>query len=105
MADFAHTLIVAIVASILSVLGFLAITLGLALYWSSIARRIAPNRFEEPPSEKSWPSSSESTQANLVMTRGPSPTNSTSSKSSVLPNNPQEPPKAVLKAATTEEKS
>ncbi|KAI0196135.1 hypothetical protein EV127DRAFT_477055 [Xylaria flabelliformis] len=48
MAGFESTLITAIAASIVSVLVFLGITIALALYWTSIARRIAPNRFAEP---------------------------------------------------------
>ncbi|KAI1819847.1 hypothetical protein F4861DRAFT_525380 [Xylaria intraflava] len=94
--DFAHTLIVAIVASILSVLGFLGLILVIALYWTNIARRIAPNRFVEPPSEKAWPSSSESSDAksNMSSPSGPSPV--PSARSSILANT-QAPPKAVLK--------
>ncbi|KAI1126087.1 hypothetical protein F5Y10DRAFT_267428 [Nemania abortiva] len=37
MASFESTLITAIVASIVSVLAFLALTLVIALYWTSVA--------------------------------------------------------------------
>ncbi|KAI0489670.1 hypothetical protein F4859DRAFT_509256 [Xylaria cf. heliscus] len=67
MAGFESTLVTAIVAGIVSVVGFLGITIGLALYWSSIARRIAPNRFAEPMSEKSWPSSRNSAETNSAI--------------------------------------
>ncbi|KAI1432599.1 hypothetical protein GGR50DRAFT_696870 [Xylaria sp. CBS 124048] len=101
MADITQTLVVAIVASILSVLGFLGLILVIALYWTNIARRIAPNRFIEPESEKSWPSSTGSSNTNSVLS-SPSPapatgaSPATSARSSMLAN-PQAPPKAVVK--------
>ncbi|KAI8629430.1 hypothetical protein F5Y19DRAFT_475416 [Xylariaceae sp. FL1651] len=48
MSDFAGSLITAIVASVVSVVAFLVLILVLALYWSNIVRRLAPNRFEQP---------------------------------------------------------
>ncbi|KAI0871251.1 hypothetical protein GGS24DRAFT_471966 [Hypoxylon argillaceum] len=66
MASFESTLITAIVAAIVSVLAFLALTIVVALYWTSIARRIAPNRFAEPMSEKAWPSSRDSDHSAML---------------------------------------
>ncbi|KAI1817784.1 hypothetical protein GGS20DRAFT_582045 [Poronia punctata] len=91
MADFANTLVVAIVATILSVLAFLALILVLALYWTNIVRRIFPNRFnKEPDCEKAWPSSSSESGSEVV-----SP--SSSPRSSVIPAAAPPIPKAVLK--------
>ncbi|TGJ83680.1 hypothetical protein E0Z10_g5055 [Xylaria hypoxylon] len=100
MADFTSTLTTAIVASIVSVLAFLGIVLVLALYWSRIVRRIAPNRFAEPMSEKSWPSSRGS-DTNSAMPAAsarssPIPSPTSSPRSSTITNDPML-PKAVLK--------
>ncbi|GAP84921.1 hypothetical protein SAMD00023353_0802450 [Rosellinia necatrix] len=97
MAGFESTLVTAIVVSVISVLALLGLTLGLALYWSKIARRIAPNRFPEPMSEKSWPASrgSDGTDsAILSATPGYSP--APSSRSSRIGDHPVL-PKAVLR--------
>ncbi|GAW12218.1 hypothetical protein EKO27_g503 [Xylaria grammica] len=100
MAGFANTLITAIVASIIAVLGFLGIILVLALYWSNIVRRIAPNRFPEPMSEKSWPSSRGSDVDSSVLSAShgssPIPSPRSSPRSSTISNDPVL-PKAVLK--------
>jgi predicted lipid-binding transport protein (Tim44 family) len=83
MADFTSTLITGIVASIVSVLAFLALTIVLALYWSSIARRLAPNRFKEPVSEKQqWPASRESIETTLSSR---TPSSKSSPRSSGIP--------------------
>ncbi|KAI1202347.1 hypothetical protein F5X97DRAFT_319502 [Nemania serpens] len=76
MATFESTLITAIVASLVSVLAFLALTLVIALYWTSIARRIAPNRFAEPLSEKAWPSLRNSTEVESAAMLSNSPRSS-----------------------------
>ncbi|KAI0141842.1 hypothetical protein GGR57DRAFT_508916 [Xylariaceae sp. FL1272] len=78
------SLIVGIVATVVSVILFFGLILVLALWWQQIARRIAPNRFAEPPSEKAWPQSRPSTDTNLtMMTSSPnsSPRNSAMSSS------------------------
>ncbi|KAH8167134.1 hypothetical protein CIB48_g1114 [Xylaria polymorpha] len=97
MAGFESTLITAIVAGIVSVLGFLGITIVLALYWSSIARRIAPNRFAEPMSEKSsWPSSRGSDENSAMLSGSPGSSLAPSPRSSKIVNDPVL-PKAVLR--------
>ncbi|KAI0117726.1 hypothetical protein GGR51DRAFT_499908 [Nemania sp. FL0031] len=99
MAGFESTLITAIVASIVSVLAFLALTLVIALYWTSIARRIAPNRFVEPMSEKAWPGSrysAETDSAMLSSSPGYSPAPTPSPRSSRIGTGPVL-PKVVLK--------
>lgn len=90
MATFESTLITAIVATIVSVLAFLALTLAIALYWTSIARRIAPNKFAEPMSEKAWPSSRSSSEVESAAMLSNSPASSSPGASQILP-------KAVLK--------
>ncbi|KAI0543065.1 hypothetical protein GGR58DRAFT_7636 [Xylaria digitata] len=98
MADgFASTLITAIVASVVSVLAFLGIILVLALYWSSIVRRIAPNRFAEPMSEKAWPSPRGSDTDSAVLSGSSTiPSPRSSPRTSTISNGPVL-PKAVLK--------
>ncbi|KAI0445987.1 hypothetical protein F4803DRAFT_506251 [Xylaria telfairii] len=96
MAGFESTLVTAIVAGIVSVLGFLGITIVLALYWSSIARRIAPNRFAEPMSEKSWPSSRSSDENSAMLSGSPGSSLPPSPRSSKIVNDPVL-PKAVLR--------
>ncbi|KAI1294516.1 hypothetical protein F5Y03DRAFT_399448 [Xylaria venustula] len=85
--SFESTLITAIVASIVAVLAVLGLILVLALYWTNIARRVAPNRFAEPMSEKSWPSSSRSSQADSsILTASPPSSPSNSPRSSRIAN-------------------
>ncbi|KAI1460334.1 hypothetical protein F4805DRAFT_390856 [Annulohypoxylon moriforme] len=56
MAGFAKTLIVAIVVCIVVVVIVTALLIYIALNWSKILRRVTPNRFATPPSEKpTWP--------------------------------------------------
>ncbi|KAI0408936.1 hypothetical protein F4802DRAFT_593792 [Xylaria palmicola] len=92
MADFQGDLVTVIVATVISILVFFALVLVLALYWTSIARRIAPNRFAEPVSEKAWPSSRESS----LLSASPDPSLPPSPRASQVPNPPAL-PKAVLK--------
>ncbi|KAI1755142.1 hypothetical protein F4782DRAFT_527867 [Xylaria castorea] len=96
MSSFESTLVTAIVAAIVSVLGFLGITIVIALYWSSIARRIAPNRFAEPVSEKSWPSSRSSIEAHSAMMSSPGSSPAPSPRSSRI-SNEQVLPRAILR--------
>ncbi|KAI1369560.1 hypothetical protein F5Y08DRAFT_97167 [Xylaria arbuscula] len=100
MGGFETTLITAIVASVVSVLAFLGLTLVVALYWSSIARRVAPNRFREPESEKAWPSSTKSFDAGSSVISGSprsSPSPPSSPRSSRMANADPVMPKAILR--------
>ncbi|KAI1206465.1 uncharacterized protein F4807DRAFT_232655 [Annulohypoxylon truncatum] len=56
MAGFAKTLIVAIVVCIIVVVVVTGLLIFIALNWSKILRRVTPDRWASPPSEKStWP--------------------------------------------------
>ncbi|KAI0889262.1 uncharacterized protein GGS22DRAFT_69300 [Annulohypoxylon maeteangense] len=56
MAGFAKTLIVAIVVCIVVVVIVTGLLIYIALNWSKILRRVTPDRWASPPSEKStWP--------------------------------------------------
>ncbi|KAI0544882.1 hypothetical protein F4679DRAFT_508328 [Xylaria curta] len=96
MAGFESTLITAIAASIASVLVFLGLVIALALYWTSIARRIAPNRFAEPMSEKSWPSSRSSAETDSALMSSAGSTLTSSPRSSKISNEPVL-PRAILR--------
>lgn len=99
MGGFETTLITAIVASVVSVLAFLGLTLVVALYWSSIARKIAPNRFAEPESEKAWPSSKSFETGSSVISGSPrsSPSPPSSPRSSRTANADPVMLRAILK--------
>ncbi|KAH6648645.1 hypothetical protein BKA67DRAFT_648651 [Truncatella angustata] len=53
--DFSGALITGIVVSIVLVTLIGGLILLAALYWRNVARKISPNKFETPHSEKSWP--------------------------------------------------
>ncbi|KAI1259791.1 hypothetical protein F5Y18DRAFT_287190 [Xylariaceae sp. FL1019] len=90
---FSKDLIIGIVATVVSVILFFGLILVLALWWQSIARRVMPNRFAEPPSEKAWPQSRYSTDTNLTMMSSP---NASPRSSAALGSSPSI-QKAVLK--------
>ncbi|KAI3337800.1 hypothetical protein F4824DRAFT_500051 [Ustulina deusta] len=96
MAGFETTLITAIVVSIVAVLAFLGLVLVLALYWTNIARRIAPNRFVEPMSEKSWPSSRSFDADSAMLSSSPQSSPSPSPRSSRIAGVDPVLPKAVI---------
>ncbi|KAI0128058.1 hypothetical protein F4776DRAFT_629082 [Hypoxylon sp. NC0597] len=56
MDDFPKTLIIAIVVSAVAVILFLGIIYYVALNWSKLIRRVTPDRWAMPESEKTtWP--------------------------------------------------
>ncbi|KAI0007087.1 hypothetical protein F4779DRAFT_619969 [Xylariaceae sp. FL0662B] len=72
MDDFPRTLIIALVVSAIVVVVLTGLIYYLALNWARIARRIAPESWTTPPSEKArWPQSRES-----IETSTPSPASS-----------------------------
>ncbi|KAI1416983.1 hypothetical protein F5Y13DRAFT_153504 [Hypoxylon sp. FL1857] len=55
MDDFPKTLIIAIVVSAVVVVLTLGIIYYIALNWSKLLRRVTPDRWATPESEKAWP--------------------------------------------------
>ncbi|KAI1660846.1 hypothetical protein F4813DRAFT_386256 [Daldinia decipiens] len=75
MADFTKSLIIGLVVCAVVVVISVCLIYYLALNWSKLVRRIAPNRWAEPQSEKAeWPQPRKSIETDFSPT--PSPTSS-----------------------------
>ncbi|KAI1470403.1 uncharacterized protein F4812DRAFT_456411 [Daldinia caldariorum] len=69
MDDFPKNLIIGIVVSAVVVVVSICLIYYLALNWSKLVRRVAPNRFAEPPSEKTeWPQLGKSVETDFSPT-------------------------------------